>query len=100
MMNKQIATTAVLFALATGASGASAQHHEPGYQSVGQGVGADVLIQKLDPVELETTRGGMVPLAIALGIASIDLALAGFYWGVYVPYYAPQDPSFDPSSVR
>ena len=37
--------------------------------------------QILDPIELESTRGGMVPLAIALGVASFDLALMGFYWG-------------------
>jgi len=51
--------------------------------------------QILDPIELESTRGGMVPLAIALGVASFDLALMGFYWGIYVPYYAPSGPSFN-----
>ena len=36
-----------------------------------------------------------VVLAV-LGIAAVDLALMGFYWGVYVPSYASQDP---PSQV-
>ena len=49
----------------------------------------------LDPVQLETLRGGLAPLGVALGIAGLDMALMGFYWGVYVPYYAPQEPSYD-----
>lgn len=52
-------------------------------------------VHMLDPIELETTRAGIAaPLALALGIASFDLALAGFFWGVYVPNYAPRNPSF------
>jgi hypothetical protein len=44
---------------------------------------------------METLRGGFAPLGVALGIAGIDLALMGFYWGVYVPYYSPQEPGYD-----
>jgi hypothetical protein len=51
--------------------------------------------QPLDVVQMETLRGGLAPLGIALGIAGLDLALMGFYWGVYVPYYAPQEPAYD-----
>lgn len=54
----------------------------------------DMPIQELDPIVMESTRGGLGPMALALGIASVDLALMGFYWGVYVPYYAPTTPHF------
>ena len=47
-----------------------------------------------DPIELESHRGGLAPLAFALGIASFDLALMGMYWGVYVPMYATKEPAF------
>ena len=30
-----------------------------------------------------------------VGVATLDLALAGFYWGVYVPNYAPESPAFE-----
>ena len=51
-------------------------------------------INELDPIAMESTRGGLGPLAIALGIAGVDLALMGFFWGVYVPYYAPSEPGY------
>ena len=37
---------------------------------------------------LQETDGRMAPLALALAIAGVDLALAGFFWGVYVPNYS------------
>jgi hypothetical protein len=46
-------------------------------------------------VQLETLRGGFAPLGVALGIAGLDMALMGFYWGVYVPYYAEQEPNYN-----
>ena len=51
-------------------------------------------MNELDPIAMESTRGGLGPLAIALGIAGVDLALMGFFWGVYVPYYAPSEPGY------
>ena len=64
--------------------------HEPGaLQDI-----FDLPINELDPIAMESTRGGLGPLAIALGIAGVDLALMGFFWGVYVPYYAPHDPGY------
>ena len=51
--------------------------------------------QPLDVVQMETLRGGFAPLGMALGIAGLDLALMGFYWGVYVPYSSPQEPGYD-----
>jgi len=52
-------------------------------------------VHRLDLVEQNSTRAGIAPLAFALGVASIDLALMGIYYGVYVPYYTSQDPSFN-----
>ena len=51
-------------------------------------------LEPLDRIAMESTRGGVAPLALALGVAGLDIALMGFYWGVYVPYYAPKGPSF------
>jgi len=62
---------------------------------MGMNAPENALVHQLDPIELETTRAGLGPLVLALGIASVDLALAGFFWGVYVPNYTTQDPSFD-----
>ncbi len=52
-------------------------------------------VEHLDPITMESQRGGLAPLALALGIASFDLTLMGVYWGIYVPYYAPKGPSFN-----
>ena len=52
-------------------------------------------IEHLDAITMESQRGGLAPLALALGIASFDLALMGVYWGISLPYYAPQGPSFN-----
>lgn len=50
----------------------------------------------LDETELSETRGALAPmLGLVMGIAALDVTLAGFYWGVYVPYYAKQGPSFN-----
>jgi len=46
-------------------------------------------------LEAAQVRGRLLPLV--LGIATFDLTLATFYWGVYVPYYAEKEPSFDES---
>lgn len=43
-------------------------------------------------LEAAQLRGRLLPLV--LGIATIDLTLATFYWGVYVPYYAEKEPSY------
>jgi hypothetical protein len=51
----------------------------------------DAPIEQLDPIAMESARGGLAPLALALGIAGVDLALMSFYWGIYVPHYASSD---------
>ncbi len=45
--------------------------------------GAEVLTD----AELESATGRVAPLYLALSIAGVDLALMGFFWGVYVPNY-------------
>lgn len=58
------------------------------------GVQTAASVQVMDALELETTRAGFAPLAVALGIAGFDIALMGFFYGVYVPYYAEQEASY------
>lgn len=43
-------------------------------------------------LEASQLRGRVLPFVI--GVAAIDLALASFYWGVYVPHYAETAPAF------
>lgn len=40
-------------------------------------------------LEATQLRGKLLPFIV--GVTTIDLALASFYWGVYVPYYAEQE---------
>ena len=56
---------------------------------------ADARSNAVSFLEATQVRGRLLPLV--LGIATFDLTLATFYWGVYVPYYADQEPSFDAS---
>ena len=44
-------------------------------------------------LEATQVRGRVLPFVI--GVAAIDIALASFYWGVYVPHYANYAPAFD-----
>lgn len=46
---------------------------------------SDVVVLEEDI--LQETDGRLAPLALALAITGVDLALAGFFWGVYVPQY-------------
>ena len=48
-------------------------------------------IHIVDPLELNLSRAGFAPLAFVVGVASIDLALMGFYYGAYIPYYMPKE---------
>jgi hypothetical protein len=43
-------------------------------------------------LEATQVRGRVLPFVI--GVAAIDIALASFYWGVYVPHYANYGPAF------
>ncbi len=44
--------------------------------------------EMLTDAELENARGRLAPLALTFAIAGFDVALMGFYWGIYVPYYS------------
>lgn len=44
-------------------------------------------------LEATQVRGRVLPFVI--GVAAIDIALASFYWGVYVPHYANYEPAFE-----
>lgn len=41
----------------------------------------------LSTQDLEASTGRWAPLALALGIAGVDLALISVYWGIYLPTY-------------
>ena len=44
--------------------------------------------EMLTGAELESSTGRLAPLVLTFAIAGFDVALMGFYWGVYVPYYS------------
>ena len=43
--------------------------------------------------EASQLRGLVLPFIV--GVAALGLALAGFYWEVYVPNYAPESHAFE-----
>ena len=47
----------------------------------------------LSLLEASQLRGRVLPFI--MGVATLDLALAGFYWGVYVPNSAPESPTYE-----
>ncbi len=95
-MKNQIRSAVVAMSLVAGTTAVAGNHVEniqhdfrPASLAAVDGM------QVVDPVELNTARAGWASLAFALGVASLDVALASFYWGIYVPYYTPQEPGFD-----
>jgi len=76
---------------------AGAEVGGPGADTVAAAFGGSdempTLLAVMGDAEMASTRGRFAPLmGVVLGIAATDLALMGFYWGVYVPRYAEQDP--------
>ena len=53
---------------------------------------SDERSRALSFLEASQLRGRVLPFVI--GVAAIDIALASFYWGVYVPHYAETAPAF------
>ena len=45
----------------------------------------------LDEMTAWQLRGRFAPLPFVMGVASLDLALTGLFWGVYVPYYSEEE---------
>jgi hypothetical protein len=45
-------------------------------------------VSRLSAPEMAQTRGRFAPMVAYIGaVAGLDLALAGFFWGVYIPSY-------------
>ncbi len=45
----------------------------------------------LDEMTAWQLRGRFAPLPLVMGVTSLDLALTGLFWGVYVPYYSEEE---------
>ena len=56
---------------------------------VGQTPIQDEHSRTVSVLEAAQLRGRVLPFIV--GVVTVDLALASFYWGVYVPYYAEQE---------
>lgn len=56
---------------------------------VGQTPIQDEQSRTVSVLEAAQLRGKVLPFIV--GVVTVDLALASFYWGVYVPHYAEQE---------
>ena len=57
---------------------------------VGQTPLQDEQTRSVSVIEAMQTRGKVLP--VVLGVAAVDIALATYFWGVYVPFYAEKEP--------
>lgn len=53
----------------------------------------DEQTRSVSAIEAAQIRGRLIPFI--MGVAALDLTLATFYWGVYVPMYTDADPTYD-----
>ena len=58
---------------------------------VGQTPLQDEQTRSVSVIEAKQTRGKVLP--VVLGVAAVDIALATYFWGVYVPFYAEKEPA-------
>jgi len=58
---------------------------------VGQTPLQDEQTRCVSVIEAMQTRGKVLP--VVLGVAAVDIALATYFWGVYVPFYAEKEPA-------
>lgn len=58
---------------------------------VGQTPLQDEQTRSVSVIEAMQTRGKVLP--VVLGVAAVDIALATYFWGVYVPFYAEKEPA-------
>ena len=58
---------------------------------VGQTPLQDEQTRSVSVIEAMQTRGKVLP--VMLGVAAVDIALATYFWGVYVPFYAEKEPA-------
>ena len=58
---------------------------------VGQTPLQDEQTRSVSVIEAMQTLGKVLP--VVLGVAAVDIALATYFWGVYVPFYAEKEPA-------
>ena len=58
---------------------------------VGQTPLQDEQTRSVSVIEAMQTRGKVLP--VVLGVAAVDIALATYFWGVYVPFCAEKEPA-------
>lgn len=58
---------------------------------VGQTPLQDEQTRSVSVIEARQTRGKVLP--VVLGVAAVDIVLATYFWGVYVPFYAEKEPA-------
>lgn len=58
---------------------------------VGQAPFQDEQTRAISAMEAAQVRGRVLPYV--LGMAAVDIALASFFWGIYVPFYADKEPA-------
>ena len=58
---------------------------------VGQTPIQDEHARMVSAMEAAQVRGKVLPYV--LGMAAVDIALASFFWGIYVPFYADKEPA-------
>lgn len=58
---------------------------------VGQTPLQDEQTRSVSVIEAKQTRGKVLP--VVLGVSAVDIALATYFWGVYVPFYAEKEPA-------
>ena len=51
----------------------------------------DEQTRAISAMEAAQVRGKVLPYV--LGMAAVDIALASFFWGIYVPFYADKEPA-------
>ena len=51
----------------------------------------DEQTRSVSVIEARQTRGKVLP--VVLGVAAVDIALATYFWGVYVPFCAEKEPA-------
>ena len=90
MKTLQTLTASLVFTVALGqpglASAAAEPAAEPWLVSAFAGDASLEQARPLDEQAMIENRGEMAPLiGVVAGIAGLDLALMGFYWGYYIP---------------
>ena len=79
---------AVALSIAMSGSAMAAPAGEPAWVGDAFGGVTPSTVAALSGADMATTRGRFAPMVVYIGaVAGLDLALAGFFWGVYLPAY-------------